>query len=278
MLMKDTGNRVFNDDEDNDPEWEALLAQNSALDKNSLIIRVKDKIKKVSDHRRLVELKYHDLKWWYDIFNIFIIIISAVLTIIEAIKNDLDDIEGLDESKKQFFKLSPIVISTGIGLISSVIKFKRYQESLESIARSTEKGIFTMYRMKKLIEDLHFADDIEFKKKKQLYLDEIFNLYNQTQSELQKTRTFTDIIYYTNKLNHIELRGERNNILNTNTSKELQLLNKDLPNTLELQTPSSVPRSASPYIAPHSIINNINDHDEQYDPNRFHNFTCTTRV
>ena len=210
-------------EEEDDIEWKEILAQNSMLDKNSLILRVKDKIKKVSDHRKLVELKYYDLKWWYDTLNIFIIFISTVLTIIEAIKNDID-FEEEKESTKQFFKLSPIIISTGIGFVSSIIKFKRYQESLELIARCSEKGIFTIYRMKKLIEDLHFADTDEYAKKKQLYLDEIFNLYNQTQSELQKTHTFKDIIYYTNKLNQIELKGEKNNVVNNNKSKKIKML------------------------------------------------------
>lgn len=205
----------------NDSSWKFILSKNTALDKNSLILRVKSKIKKVSDHRRIVELKYYDIKWWYDLFNIMIIFISAVLTIIEAVKNDLD-VEELDEGKKHFFKLSPLIISTSIGFISSYMKFKRYQENLEFIARTTEKGIFTIYRMKKLIEDLHFANDAEFVKKRQLYLEEIFNLYNQTQSELQKTHTFKEIILYTNKLNKIELEGDKNNILNENKYKKLK--------------------------------------------------------
>ena len=207
----------------NDNDWEGILSKNSALDKNSLILRVKGKIKKVSDHRRIVELKYYDLKWWYDMFNIFIIFISGVLTIIEAVKNDLD-VEELPDKEKHFFKLAPLIIATGIGFISSFMKFKGYQENLEFIARTTEKGIFTIYRMKKLIEDLHFANDEEFKKKKQLYLDEIFNLYNQTQSELQKTHTFKEIINYTHKLNKIELLGEKNNVLNENRLKNIKRL------------------------------------------------------
>ena len=208
-------------------EWKDILAKNSALDKNSLILRVKGKIKKVSDHRRIVELKYYDLKWWYDVFNIFIIFISGVLTIIEAVKNDLD-IEELDDGEKQFFKLSPLIIATSIGFISSFMKFKRYQENLEFIARTTEKGIFTIYRMKKLIEDLHFANNEEFKKKKQLYLDEIFNLYNQTQSQLQKTHTFKEIINYTHKLNKIELLGEKNNVVNENKSNNIKRLTHNM--------------------------------------------------
>ena len=118
----------------NDENWQNALLENTQLDKSSLIKRVREKIKKVGDHRKLVELKYYDMKWWYDILSIFVIFISCVLTIIEAIKNDVD-VEKQNESTKYFLKLSPIVISTSIGLISSIMKFKRYQESLETIAR-----------------------------------------------------------------------------------------------------------------------------------------------
>lgn len=242
----------------NKNSWKQILSKNTALNKNALILRVKGKIKKVSDHRRIVELKYYEIKWWYDTLNILIIFISSVLTIIEAIKNDMD-LEELDEGKRQFFKLSPLLISTGIGFISSYMKFKRYQENLEFIARTTEKGIFTIYRMKKLIEDLHFANDEEFKKKRQLYLEEIFNLYNQTQSELQKTHTFKEIIDYTNKLNKIELSGEKNNIVNENKSKTI----KDLS---DIKSEENVSRMKG-------SIGNINDDTINDDDTETENFS-----
>ena len=242
----------------NKNSWKQILSKNTALNKNALILRVKGKIKKVSDHRRIVELKYYEIKWWYDTLNILIIFISSVLTIIEAIKNDMD-LEELDEGKRQFFKLSPLLISTGIGFISSYMKFKRYQENLEFIARTTEKGIFTIYRMKKLIEDLHFANDEEFKKKRQLYLEEIFNLYNQTQSELQKTHTFKEIIDYTNKLNKIELSGEKNNIVNENKSKTI----KDLS---DIKSEENVCRMKG-------SIGNINDDTINDDDTETENFS-----
>jgi len=244
-----------------DNSWKNILSKNTALNKNALILRVKSKIKKVSDHRRIVELKYYDIKWWYDLFNILVIFISAVLTVIEAIKNDLD-VEELHEGKRQFFKLSPLIIATSIGFISSYMKFKRYQENLEFIARTTEKGIFTIYRMKKLIEDLHFANNEEFVKKRQLYLEEIFNLYNQTQSELQKTHTFKEIILYTNKLNKIELEGDKNNILNENKSIKIKEM-------LETEEDESAKNNSY-------SIGNINDDNINEDENENFSYNSNT--
>ena len=196
---------------------ESLDVKNDSVDneivvntkKSELITRLKGKIEKMNDRRIMVEMKYSDYKKWFDRFNITIILISALLTILQAITNDID-IEMQTDGIKHFLKLSPLILSTSIGLISSVVKFRRYQEKLESIARSSEKSIFTTYRMKKLQEDLYFAKASNFEKIQQIYLDEIFNLYNLTQAELEKNLKFQDIIKYTNKKNMLSITGDVN--------------------------------------------------------------------
>ena len=179
--------------------------------RNDLIVRLKGKIAKMSQRKSIIEMKYCHYKKLYDLFNIFIIIISSVLTIIEAIRNDIK-LEEQDEATKQFLKYSPLIISTLIGLITSIIQFKKFQEKLDSIARTTEKSIFTIYRMKKLIEELYFIDDGDFDNIKQTYLDEIFTLYNQNQAELEKKLNIEQLIKYTNKINHLEIMGDKNNL------------------------------------------------------------------
>ena len=72
---------------------------------------------------------------------------------------------------------------------------------MENIARSIEKSIFTTFRMKKLKEEIYYMNNEDMEKTKQIYLEEIFTLYNQTQAELEKNIGFTDIIKYTNKKN-----------------------------------------------------------------------------
>ena len=168
--------------------------------KTEFIFRLQSRIEKLNRRLIIVELKYYDYKKYYDDFSLFIICLSAFLTIFEAIKNDIN-IENQEPATRDFLKITPIVISTLIGLIAAVIKFKKYQDIMENIARSIEKSIFTTFRMKKLKEEIYYMNNEDMEKTKQIYLEEIFTLYNQTQAELEKNIGFTDIIKYTNKKN-----------------------------------------------------------------------------
>lgn len=179
------------------------------LDKTKFVDRLESKINKLSNKTVLTQMKYAYHKWWYDILNIFIIFISSILTIIEAIKNEID-YENQKDDIKYFFKLSPILVSTIIVIISSIIKFLRLQENLEVMARTTEKSILTIYRMKKVQEECHFASQEQLDSIQSTYLDEIFIMYNQCQAELGKCFKYNDLITYSNEKEKIILQGKKN--------------------------------------------------------------------
>ena len=179
--------------------------------KTEFIFRLQSRIEKLNRRLIIVELKYYDYKKYYDGFSLFIICLSAFLTIFEAIKNDIN-IENQEPATRDFLKITPIVISTLIGLIAAVIKFKKYQDIMENIARSIEKSIFTTFRMKKLKEEIYYMNKEDMEKTKQIYLEEIFTLYNQTQAELEKNISFTDIIRYTNQKNNSNIDAYRDQL------------------------------------------------------------------
>ncbi len=174
--------------------------------KSELIQRLQKKIDRMQERKIITEMKQEEYKHLFDYFNILILIFSAVLTVLEAIKNDVD-VERADEPTKQFFKLGPLVIATGIGLITAIIKFKKFQETMENNTKAIEKSIFTTFRMKKLQEDLHFADKVTYLKILEIYKEEIFPLYNQAQEELEGTLQFTDIIKYSAQKKRLENSG-----------------------------------------------------------------------
>jgi hypothetical protein len=176
--------------------------------KQELIERLQRKIDRMQDRKVITEMKQEDYKRLFDYFNIMILIFSAILTVLEAIKNDID-VERSDEPIKQFFKLTPLIIATGIGLITAIIKFKQFQETMETNTKAIEKSIFTTFRMKKLQEDLHFADDPTFIKIREIYKEEIFPLYNQAQEELEGTLKHKDIIKYSSIKKKLENEGNK---------------------------------------------------------------------
>ena len=197
-------------------------------EKKELIDRLQNKITNINDKKVITEMKQSSYKKLFDAFNILILLLSTLLTIIEAIKNDVD-VERTTESKKQFFKLSPIVISTSIGFITAIIKFKRFQEKLETNTKAIEKSIFTTFRMKKLQEDIYFANEDKFLKLKEIYKEEIFPLYNQAQGDLESILQFKDLIKYSAIKKRLENKG--NKTLLQLHNKEIEF-NKNLYNDL----------------------------------------------
>jgi len=62
--------------------------------------------------------------------------------------------------------------------------------------------------MKKVQEESHFATIEELSSIQQMYLDEIFIMYNQCQADISKCFRFEDIIKYKNKLKFSILKGK----------------------------------------------------------------------
>lgn len=205
--------------------------QSLVLDKTKFVDRLESKISKLSNKTVLTQMKYAYYKWWYDILNIFIIFISSILTIIEAIKNEID-YENQKDDIKYFFKLAPIIVSTIIVIISSILKFLRLQENLEIMARTTEKSILTIYRMKKVQEECYFASQEQLDSIQSTYLDEIFIMYNQCQGELSKCFKYNDLITYSNEKEKIILKGKKNKSRIHKRFKSKQASSIDLDNPM----------------------------------------------
>lgn len=261
LKQKDKISNTKKNNEIDNLEDEIELTLQNKEQKQNLIIRLQSKITKMNDRKVITEMKQEHYKLWFDSSNILILFLSALLTIIEAIKNDVD-VERVDEPTKQFFKISPLFISTTIGFITAIIKFKRYQERLEINTKAIEKSIFTTYRMKKLQEDLHFADDDKFIKLREIYKEEIFPLYNQAQGALEGALKFRDIIKYSTIKKKLENEGNM---------KLLKLKNDEILYNKELNLDTSngddndgdnncryFNRPPTPYLEDQLNNNNIN--------------------
>ena len=181
---------------------------NNNEEKVSLIDRLEDKIDKLNEKKVIAEMKKESYKVWFDVYNLCILFLSAILTIIEAVKNDVN-LEEAKPAERNFFKIVPLLISTSIGLLTAIIKFKKYQDKLENNTKAIEKSNFTAFRMKKLQEDLHFADEEAFLKIREIYKEEIFPLYNQSQEELEGNLLHKDVIKYAAIKKKIENVGKK---------------------------------------------------------------------
>ena len=157
------------------------------------------KLNKLDNRLNILQMKYTNYKMWYDRFNIMIIIISSLLSIFEALRNEMDDIiynqgsEGEEnESLIIFFNMVPIGISSTITCSAAIIKFKKYQEKMENMQFTREKVILAISKIKHIQESLWFSGDKDFEIIKKKYLEDVYLNYNESNSELERHIKFND--------------------------------------------------------------------------------------
>ena len=147
---------------------------------------LQDKLKKLDLRLKLLQKKYHKYKTWYDKLNIMIIIISSFLSIIEALRNELDNIADDSEIWTILFNMIPLSISTFITGTVAIIKFQKYQEKMENMQFTKEKVILAISKIKHIQELIKFSKPKEFEEVKKKYFNDIYTFYNESNSELER--------------------------------------------------------------------------------------------
>ena len=150
------------------------------------------KLNKLDNRLNILQMKYNNYKVWYDRFNIMIIIISSLLSIFEALRNELTEKIEDNESLVIFFNMVPIGISSSITCSAAIIKFKKYQEKMENMQFTREKVILAISKIKSIQEALWFSKEGDLESIKKKYLDDIYMFYNESNSELERHIKFSD--------------------------------------------------------------------------------------
>ena len=86
----------------------------------------------------------------------------------------------------------PLSISSIITCSAAIIKFKKYQEKMENMQFTREKVILAISKIKYVQESLWFSNDDEFNIIKKKYVDDVYLIYNESNSELERHIKFND--------------------------------------------------------------------------------------
>ena len=97
---------------------------------------------------KTLQKKYSSYKIWYDRLNIMIIVISSILSIIEASRNELNYLAEDDKIWEIIFNMVPISISTFLTGTAAIIQFQKYQEKMEKMQFTKEKVILASSKLK----------------------------------------------------------------------------------------------------------------------------------
>jgi len=154
------------------------------------------KLNRLDERLRVLQMKYNTYKKWYDRFNIIIIFISSGLSIFEALRSQIVDKIKEDTGIYYFFNMVPITMSTTITCTAAIVKFKKYQEKMENMQFTREKVILAISKIKEIQESLWFNDEKAFPEIKKRYLDEVYNVYNESHSELERHIKYNDYEKY----------------------------------------------------------------------------------
>ena len=156
-------------------------------------LHLSKKLKRLNNKLKILQIKYSTYKKWYDRFNILIILISSLLSIFEALRIEVNDrIQGNLELEL-FFNMVPIGISSIITCSAAIVKFKKYQDKMENMQYTREKVILAISKIKRVQESLWFNNDYEFESIKKKYLEDVYSVYSESNSELDRDTKYTDL-------------------------------------------------------------------------------------
>ena len=145
-----------------------------------------EKLYEIRCKRDAVALQHESLKDQNDKYNKIIIVLSLMTAFVETLKSQLEltdkTIHGPTISNAA--AIAPIAISTITAIISSLMKFKKFPERMETLTKAQEKFNYTATRMRKLQEELNFIDHDAARTS---YIKEVMETYRDSLQECEAT-------------------------------------------------------------------------------------------
>ena len=196
--------------------------QSFLMDKREFNDHIQSKISKLEKRMRYVNYKFEDLKYSFKKYSIMIIFFATLLTLTEALLNSITF--DISETASSLVNFIPLLLSSLITLIASIIKFNKYEEKIENITRSTEKCIATVAKMKGVKEDLYFCiEPKSLLNLKDHFNKNIYQEYLESNTEIEKQLIDSD---YTIYLKRVALNSLKEEEISLMKKKNLDLLKK----------------------------------------------------
>lgn len=181
------------------------------------IDQVIDNRKQARKNRALLSYKYDALKFRMNILQVLIIVISTMITFLEAIKQHY-------EFNETDFNAATISMSTMVAFTMAIYRFFRIEENKENVKQSLESHVFII---NKLCKTIHTMENFEFTDKNKAdwtqiclnYDSETFDNYIAIKEKFEALFSFQDSIYYKRKYKRDFLELEF-------TNREIELVDK----------------------------------------------------
>jgi hypothetical protein len=166
-------------------------------DRDKFIAYLKINIAYLKRRNSILTLKSSYIKQKHDIVNVITIVVSTLLTCFETIRLEF----GLEQSDNVYIQRSatliPLIFTSYIAISMSILKFCRYTDMLEEHTKVTEKCVFVICRLRRVVEDAYMTQsEEELKETKVSYSKNPFDLYIDARECLDRTLKYTDVLQY----------------------------------------------------------------------------------
>ena len=182
--------------------------------------------KQARKNRALLSYKYDTLKKQMNIAQVLILVISTMITFLEAVATHYD-------FNPVSFNVATISMSTIVAFIMAVYRFFRIEENKENIKQSLESHVFIINKLHKIIhmmENFKLVNNTdtkednysEWQQLENSYDVEIFDNYISIKEKFDTLFSFQDSIYYKRKYKRdfLELEFTNREILLVDQYKE----------------------------------------------------------
>ena len=207
-------------------ELNRILDKDWYIRKTTFETHLRCKLSKINQRMRYADNKYYDIKRYFNIIGITILVMSFILTLVEAFLNtqNLEDIENT--ILRNSVKLIPIILSTSISFFTALIKFCKFEEKSEGMIKAIEKCLYSISEIKSLRESLYFCDT---KKDLTILIDKfqkiIYPKYLSNNSDIEKLLTDNDYSKYVKMVNKRDIEHLKINKIKESIGNKINTLN-----------------------------------------------------
>lgn len=175
-----------------------------------------DKLHELRSKRDAVSLNHEDIKKANDRYNKFIIYLSLFTAMFETIKSQYDVEKESNESLYNFTVVTPIFLTTSVGILTALLKFKKFPEKMEELTKASEKCNYCITRIRELQQTLNFEDP---EKTKNSYVKEVLNCYRDSLATVE-TSLYPDVRqdYYNKAQDNLIKIGEDDEVFKISIS------------------------------------------------------------
>ena len=180
------------------------------LSKAKFVNLIKKRKIKLVINSNVLDLRCDTYRKYFDGVNIFIIFIGSLLTVLEAWKNIFNTVESKNYYIRKGFDVSPIILSTFLTFLASILKFYKYQEKMEAINRCVEKNAIIISELEDLKEKAKFCtkpEDLEQLHKK--YVEDIYKKYQLCFQEIYSNIKYKSLVEQIKKLHVISIQHSK---------------------------------------------------------------------